>query len=368
VIRGEAIGRLRDSEDCKEANRRAAKFWTESVSSIDTIRQALAAFEAYYQYVEIKDFEQSAKVIVNERCNRWGNESELSSEPICTLGASFIRLGLFHQIIVPTTQALNHINPGYQLSRLYNILGDCYWLAGRINEATQSHQTSGEIAAKCNLKRLELASIFNMALCKEDLWEFQEAIELYRRVLSRAEEIGDGKLQKQALYGLAHIYSYSNGDREKVARLIERVQEESEEVQLGVRSFGYKLYAVGFSFGYIGMIDQAVEMYRRAILYSERSGFVHLKGMSLTGLAVVFRDKKEYEKAFFYHVEAIELLNKIGAINNLAKAYHQMGLTYQEIGEADPSNDNFQEAIRLFTEMKAPKQVERVRRSMNGKT
>jgi hypothetical protein len=50
----------------------------------------------------------------------------------------------------------------------------------------------------------------------------------------------------------------------------------------------------------------------------------------------------------------------------LAEAYYQCGLTYQVIDEIEKSNKNFQEAIRLFTEMDAPKQVERVRRSMEG--
>jgi subtilase family serine protease len=65
-------------------------------------------------------------------------------------------------------------------------------------------------------------------------------------------------------------------------------------------------------------------------------------------------------------LEAVKILSSIGAKCDLAESYHQLGLTYQAVNEVNESNESFQEAIRLFTEMQAPKQVERVRRSMNN--
>ncbi|MCX5980874.1 MAG: hypothetical protein NTY89_03565 [Nostocales cyanobacterium LacPavin_0920_SED1_MAG_38_18] len=42
------------------------------------------------------------------------------------------------------------------------------------------------------------------------------------------------------------------------------------------------------------------------------------------------------------------------------------GLTYQKIGETEKSHTNFNEAIRLFNEMEAPKQVEKVEKAKRG--
>ncbi len=77
MIREEAIARLRASEDWEEANRKAAEFWTDSAKTVETVEDALGAFEAYYHYVEINDFEQAGYVIVRRRDSSWKKEENL---------------------------------------------------------------------------------------------------------------------------------------------------------------------------------------------------------------------------------------------------------------------------------------------------
>lgn len=71
VIRAEAIGRLRESEDWKVTNQTAAEFWTENVKTVETVADAIKALEAYYHYVEIKDFNLAGEVFVISRPNKW---------------------------------------------------------------------------------------------------------------------------------------------------------------------------------------------------------------------------------------------------------------------------------------------------------
>ncbi|MBD1211970.1 MAG: hypothetical protein H9534_04275 [Dolichospermum circinale Clear-D4] len=42
------------------------------------------------------------------------------------------------------------------------------------------------------------------------------------------------------------------------------------------------------------------------------------------------------------------------------------GLTYQKMGEPENSHTNFNEAIQLFNEMEAPKQIEKVEKAKRG--
>jgi tetratricopeptide (TPR) repeat protein len=81
-----------------------------------------------------------------------------------------------------------------------------------------------------------------------------------------------------------------------------------------------------------------------------------------------YRQLLDFKTAVLYHVRAVHILEEIDAKTDLAEAYYQSGLTAQVMGEHDKSSKFFREAIRLFTEMEAPKQVERVRRSMEGIT
>jgi tetratricopeptide (TPR) repeat protein len=47
----------------------------------------------------------------------------------------------------------------------------------------------------------------------------------------------------------------------------------------------------------------------------------------------------------------------------LAKAYFQLGLTYQAMGEHDQAKEYKAKAIELFEQIEAPKQIERVKKA-----
>ncbi len=67
VIRVEAIGRLRGTQEWEETNRRAAEFWLNSVQVIEMADDMLKALEAYHHYVEIGDYERACDLIVLDR-------------------------------------------------------------------------------------------------------------------------------------------------------------------------------------------------------------------------------------------------------------------------------------------------------------
>jgi hypothetical protein len=77
VIREQGINRLKIDGEWEEVNRKAAEFWTQSVRTIETINDAMKAFEAYYHYLEIRDYEEAASTIVNGRDNKWEKSEHL---------------------------------------------------------------------------------------------------------------------------------------------------------------------------------------------------------------------------------------------------------------------------------------------------
>lgn len=87
---------------------------------------------------------------------------------------------------------------------------------------------------------------------------------------------------------------------------------------------------------------------------------MQVKAKTINGLAEIHRQQTDFALALANHTEAIELLDKIGAKCDLAEAYFQLGLTNQKMVNPDESQMNFNRAIQLFTEIKAPKQVEKV--------
>jgi tetratricopeptide (TPR) repeat protein len=114
----------------------------------------------------------------------------------------------------------------------------------------------------------------------------------------------------------------------------------------------------------IGKLEDAFSVCSDAIIFSEKINYFQIQGLALSIQAELFRAYENFEAAIQNHSKAIKILDGIGTNCDLAEAYYQCGLTYQEIDEIENSTLNFQRSIQLFSEMNAPKQVERVMRSM----
>ena len=369
VIRAEAIARLRASHHWEAANRKAAEFWTESIKTVETIEDVLTAFEAYYHCIEISDFELACNVILEERYNKWEED-----EP---LGASFYRLGLLRPMISNINHIINYINSGLSLGILYNLLGDLYWKSGNLHEAIKCHEKSENIASNAlegeqelgektiRLMRLKRVSFLNRGLCKLGLLEIEEAKKLFHKGHMFAEAKLNSFHIVDFYFCLSCCYSYL-GSREEAYFFAKKAESNIIFVKKYAWSTGYRLLFLGLTYKKLGEIEKSFEMFRKAIAFAEESHYTQVKGKALDGLAQLYRINEEFETALSHHLEAIELLDKIGAKCDLAEAYYQLGLTYQKMSETEKIQENFDKAIQLFNEMEAPKQVEKVRRAMEA--
>ena len=364
VIRAEAVDRLMASEGWDTANRKAAEFWTESVETIETIKDAQRALEAYYHYVKIHDFELAGNVITKERDNKWEKDE--------ALGRAFFRLGSLQKIIFLITQVINNVIPGYSLISLYNILGVLYWLSGQVHDAIECHTQSSQLARKLHYEDFVIYSLLNIGLGKIDLWEIEEASNVFLEaefLLEKENEINVDLKEYEITpwYCLSFLNSCLNYQG-KAIKLAEKASSKlfifKKYQSIWGKSYG--LLFLGMTYKNLGDINKASELYRQAIYYAEETHYTQVKAKALTGLAELDREKEEFETALSYHSESVEILNRIGAKCDLAEAYYQLGLTYQKIGEVENSQENFDKAIRLFNEMEAPKQVEKVRKAMES--
>jgi tetratricopeptide (TPR) repeat protein len=371
MIREEAIARLRASEDCEEANRKAAEFWTNSVETVETVENALRAFEAYYHCVEINDFEQAGYVIVRRRDSNWQN-----GEP---LGVAFYRLGLLKPMVYSINSIISEVKDNHLLIVLYNLLGDLSWLTGGINAAIQFHNLSFKAAERTLLsinlspsiyfeaKRWKTWSLINTGLCKIDLWELEEAVKLFEDIEficnHHDSETGLYENEKDYLYCLAFVNSCL-GFKELALSYTQQGEVVIHKIDNSYWSQGYSLLFMGLTYKNLGEFDKSFEMFRQAIAFAEKTHYTQVKAKALSGMAELYREQGELETALSHHSESIALLDKIGAKCDLAEANYQLALTYQKMGDAEKSQTAFQEAIRLFNKMEAPNQVEKVRKAI----
>ncbi len=368
VIRAEAIARLRTSDEWKSTNHKAAEFWTASVLKIETFRDALQALEAYYHYVEINEFELAGKIILKSRNNQW--------KQFLPLGSTLYRMGLVQPILTAITQVIDKIQDDHNVSEFYNLLGDLYWIIGKVHPAIACQEKTINLATQAikslvlkqenkhtiyYLRMLEVDSLLSIGLYKIDLWELEESAKLFQQVISLAQNTDHHRWAEKAFVCLALVNSYL-GLRDASYSLADVVYYTitNEKLIEQTGRFAYFIQILGQTYVNLGDFAKANEMFCQALTFAEESHYMQVKAKTLNGLAEIYRRQADFKSAITNHIEAIELLDKIGAKCDLAEAYFQLGLTYQSIGKPDKRQVNFNRAIQLFTEMKAPKQVEKI--------
>jgi tetratricopeptide (TPR) repeat protein len=355
LIQAKAIALLKASPDWRSTNQRAAEFWTTYVKTIETIEDALTAYQGYYHYFYIGEYEAAASVLLYERDSQWSKQ-----EP---LGVSFYRFGLLRRMISAINRLLDRIPPGPVLGKLLSILGDLYWLNGNIHRSIACNEKAKEIAVQFGLQDLEISSLFNIGLCKIQLWELTDALALFQTLITLAENAKPNRHTVSTWFCLAYLYSCL-GQKQEAANLAKKVSEEYAQLSSDAWSRGYSLLFLGLTMKNLGNDREAERMYRLARDYAEQSHYTQVKASALNGLATIDRDRLNFRDAIANHLAAQRLLERIEARGELAEVHYQLGLTYLKMNEIAEGKSSLQQAIELFQKMGAPKQVERVQQTL----
>jgi len=423
VIKEESIKRLKSSQEWEEVNRKAAEFWRGSVKNIRTMEDAKKAFEAYYHYECIHDFEQAGYIIIQRR-NGCGSFDEM-------LAFSYYRMGALTQVISILNLLKEKIKSEYLLASIYSIEGIINLVLGNMNIAI-NYLNQSLAMANCILNDFENNQIdisydeivllivknqIHLSFYYIDIWELEAAINILEPTKSWIENIiqkGDKNLklkiekyQVTVWLHLALLYSYFNTEEKYILpqSLAKKVYYslftgifaeivyyiilnlETLLINAGLETEVnfcrwrkiYALLKLGLIYKNLGNIKKSLKIYNAAIKFSQvessygwiesaqelncNSHYNPLVAKVLTGLAELYRIQDNFEEALFKHSQSIEIFHKIsGNRCDLAEAYFQLGLTYQKMGDFKNSQINFDEAIILFTVAAAPRQVEKVHR------
>ncbi len=281
-------------------------------------------------------------------------------------------------VVINNIKSINSVS----ISNLYRILGGGYWSIGNLHKAIECNKIFGEIAIKLtnkmnfleaerelwlSLKRIEISAFFNVCVNLIDLGELEEAFSNCEQSLLVAQETFFPSHIEEANFVLAFLNSYF-GNLETAVLLIEESEKLDAMDDWTAWSKGYHLIFLGLTYKNLKNSERAFGMYEKAILLAEDSQYNQVKAKALSCKAELYREQIDFGTALSHHLNSIELLEQIGAKSDLAEAWYQLALTYQAMGDTENSKVNFDKAIYIFDkEIKAPRQVEKVRRAMEGK-
>lgn len=378
VIKAEAIAQLRQTPDWEMASRCAAQFWTQSVSTIATLTDALSAWEAYYHYADIPDFEAASHVILQSRHNQW--------QQFLPLGSLLSRMGLLNPVLSAIQPIIDHVQSEAQRSELSNILGDLYWTTGDIHQAIAFQEKSLQTARCClkafplvqtdsdgsndqkpdhhqqyYLKMLEIDSLLSLGLYNIDLWELNAAEQQLEQVITLGRNTNHHRWAEKASVGLALVKS-NLGQRGKAKALAEDIFRlvVAEQSSQYMGRFAYFIQLLGHTYTNLGELDRALMLYERAIEFADHGHYLQIKANAFSGVATINRLQGNLSDAIALHHECIQILEDIGARADLAQAYYQFSQTMTQSEQFDLARAHLSQASQIFSTMGALRQIERI--------
>ncbi|MBE9160230.1 NB-ARC domain-containing protein [Nodosilinea sp. LEGE 06152] len=373
VVRAGALAHLtadvEDSNEWESAHRAAARCWSDRIQRICTLDDAIQALEAYYHYVAIQDYGAAARVILHSRDNQW--------QQFLPLGSTLYRMGLVQPVTEAITAILDHIPTGNaDASELANILGDLYWIQGRLGDAIACQQNAMAIAQTClqaetpapathrcyYLTMLVVDSQLSLGLYHLDLWDLQAAATWFEQVIVTATGTRHQPWADKATTCLALVRSYQGGKESAKTLANSVIGQVRGRGQSGRHAFFVQL--LGHTYLNLGDLDTAASLFNQAIQAAESGHYPQIKANALVGQGRLKGQRGNLAEAVEDCQSAIALLDEVGAHGDLALAHLQCALTLADLPmylcEAQTHLCN---ALDLFESIPAPHQVARAKRA-----
>ena len=210
------------------------------------------------------------------------------------------------------------------------------------------------------LNILNIDSLLSLGLYQIDLWELLEAQHLFEKVIEIASNTAHDRWAQKAIVCLALVRSYLN--KPEAARQLLKKIEPLIDRQKWTGSSAYFLQIIGLTCTNLGDYDRASNIFAQTLVFCQTGNYLQTQGRTLTGLARLYRLQGNLPIAQTTHLQAIEILDRLGAKCDLAEAYYQAGLTWQHTGDLRQSQIycDFR-AHRLFTQMAALQQLAKIK-------
>ncbi|MBE9139855.1 NB-ARC domain-containing protein [Nodosilinea sp. LEGE 07088] len=375
VVRAGALAQLSATPafatEWESAHRAAAQCWSDSIRQIGTLEDARQALEAYYHYVAIQDYDATARVILHSRDNQW--------QQFLPLGSTLYRMGLVQPVTDAITAILDHIPAqNADASELSNILGDLYWIQGRLQDAIACQQNAIAIAQSClqteipdatthrwyYLTMLVVDSQLSLGLYHLDLWNLDTAATWLHQVIATATGTRHQPWADKATTCLALVLAYQEQGEAAKSLADSVIEQVRGRGQSGRHAFFVQL--LGHTYLHLGHLDTAELLFQTAIQAAETGHYLQIKANALVGLGRLKRQRGDLPGAVDDCQTAIALLEEVGAHCDLAAAHLQYGLTLSDLATyAAEAESHLHRALDLFQAIPAPEQIARARQAWN---
>ncbi len=372
LVRVEAVQLLKQNEEeFAKAHSSAADLWKDKVQSLDTDKDLLMAFEPCYHYLATNDLNKIIEIFLNPDL--------LKDEHLYMVFYGRLSPTLVLELLDKVEQRALLLPPEQGrpvLAHVKSFRGSSYFISGEPQKSFIELEAAIKIIEQINSRQLMfflLSNVFQAFACKLELGEFDEAIVLtkpYIDDIDRYKSSSIHPLIKQFFTVYPQIVQSfmlaMELEHDASIALAEETYEAitNSSLSMSDTSRGFACLYLGFVCVINKRFDQALKIYNTALQFSHATSHKLLEGKAMHGIAEIYRNIGDLPKAKEFCLQAKDILIKIESKLHLAKVLVEEALIAREMRELG-CDDNFENAIALFTELNAPKQVERVRKLMS---
>jgi len=362
AIRAEARFRLElDNNEWHKVNIEAAEYWNQSVGAIVDVIDARFALEAHHHYHLIGEDELAVETITRKRQSIWGRD--------VPLGSDLWRLGLcaeVRDICQSLMSVLSSNSKAYSFYRLYNLLGDAYWMSGKSFQGIDCRSKALPYIDKLSepdRKYAKVTSHKNLALCYFDLWNLEECLKNIEISLeiSRSLSTDDYEPTLEVFKALVELERGGTGQSQNLPERMRNLFY-SKKHNLTVCEITSFLIFSGRAEMILKNRIQGISLFEEAFEFASESSFPQGQGKAQSLLGELYRNWNN-DRSLDYQQTAIQTLDKISAICDLAEAYFFQALTYRDMGNSVKAQESLDRAQELYRSFDAPLQIDRTNKA-----
>jgi len=136
--------------------------------------------------------------------------------------------------------------------------------------------------------------------------------------------------------------------RFRIAELEQRVAEVGADAPIGLaRHASVWLTELGFLYHFIGDLERAERMFRKALEINEKLGRLEGMASEYGNLGVIYETRGDLDRAEQMHRKALETNEKLGRLEGMASDYGNLGLVYETRGELDRAEEMQRKALEI---------------------
>jgi len=384
--------------DYRLTNEKIAEFWNSFHLNVQDLNIALKAFEAFYHFCEAEAWSRASHVLnkrdqgvqLREYLRYQGYADRLilalnqlegkltnsfyEAERLGTLGVCYYYRCDYQAALIYLEKAvelLSQTNDFDWVAVAMRWIAKIYWLSGRLQEGINVCKRGLDLISgreneiihdsiHSNLfTKIVLSSVEGFIYL--DLYEIDQALEKFQLVLSYIDSLEEGIDTEilDAYAGSALAYFQKN-----------QVSTSIDLMETAIRKFSHigNLLSTIFSKIYLGrfylhqknylLVEQIIVDIEFCSIEMNKNSYIGLEFLILLGC--YNRAKGEFKLALDYHHQSIQGFSNIGMKLSVAEAYYELAITHQQMGSSEEAKEAFEEAIKIYQEMEAPKQIDRI--------